>query len=579
MTSPFQILGISEQATVSEAAAAYRRLAKQYHPDRLQGRTKDEIEEAQVQFVEIQLAFEEVRALIESDGSASGIGRSSRPERGSATGQSQPTSPSANQVLKSELLTVLLTFDLAHRYDSIPIAFFVQRIRREALAREVSTSRLGVSPTDGVDVAALCLTMLILEPPTGPHFDSEMSLFVVEVAVMVLKRVEPTTSAQVREMVATQVPGVADQDFVIAEPEFCLLCLAQPARTITFKAVSASGFVQHRDEFDLHRCAACAEPSYRAVQSRQLAMGWWSPAGPFVTPMQLLHNRREMTSLRDAVSPQRERELTPPDLGPPIMRRLGSWTAPLVLLLLLAMVLVGVLGAQESSKTKGSAAKASVGLGTTSIPPVTTQPPPTTVPSLKSPVLGDPFASWRAAKGKPVDFGEDFGPMVQSAGGKVPTWESVLPADGPVESFTINFADGTPQDQVIAGVLANLPPDATTTYLKAILDYDNHRSTMFTECVAWDLTSPSMATAFARSGKRGMSTIAVTLHTSRNGNHSAGKRDPLRLPLPPVFTPGDGDYDSMHVTSAEVYAMSGKGPRNWCYVPETPDLRYDPLSY
>ena len=33
MTDPYKVLGISEQATDEEVKAAYRELAKKYHPD------------------------------------------------------------------------------------------------------------------------------------------------------------------------------------------------------------------------------------------------------------------------------------------------------------------------------------------------------------------------------------------------------------------------------------------------------------------------------------------------------------------------------------------------------------------
>ena len=51
--TPWQILGLSEEADKKEIRKAYRRLAKRYHPDRNPGNP-----EAEDKFKEVQMAYE-----------------------------------------------------------------------------------------------------------------------------------------------------------------------------------------------------------------------------------------------------------------------------------------------------------------------------------------------------------------------------------------------------------------------------------------------------------------------------------------------------------------------------------------
>lgn len=55
---PYQVLGLDRTATAEDIKKAYRRLAKQYHPDALASMGKEVTQEAQQQFRKIQEAYD-----------------------------------------------------------------------------------------------------------------------------------------------------------------------------------------------------------------------------------------------------------------------------------------------------------------------------------------------------------------------------------------------------------------------------------------------------------------------------------------------------------------------------------------
>ena len=58
---PYQILGISKDASLEEIKAAYRRLANQYHPDKVMHLGEEFRTLAERRFKEIQEAYQELR--------------------------------------------------------------------------------------------------------------------------------------------------------------------------------------------------------------------------------------------------------------------------------------------------------------------------------------------------------------------------------------------------------------------------------------------------------------------------------------------------------------------------------------
>lgn len=55
---PYEVLGVSKKATADEIQAAYKKLAAEYHPDKIAGSAKELRELAERRLREINLAYE-----------------------------------------------------------------------------------------------------------------------------------------------------------------------------------------------------------------------------------------------------------------------------------------------------------------------------------------------------------------------------------------------------------------------------------------------------------------------------------------------------------------------------------------
>ena len=58
---PYEVLGVSKNATEDEVKKAYRSMAKKYHPDKLQSKDPAMIKGAQEKFQEVQRAYEAIQ--------------------------------------------------------------------------------------------------------------------------------------------------------------------------------------------------------------------------------------------------------------------------------------------------------------------------------------------------------------------------------------------------------------------------------------------------------------------------------------------------------------------------------------
>jgi len=60
-TSAYQILGIDKKATNDEVKSAYRKMAKKYHPDKLQHLGEEHVKGAEEKFKQVQKAHEQIQ--------------------------------------------------------------------------------------------------------------------------------------------------------------------------------------------------------------------------------------------------------------------------------------------------------------------------------------------------------------------------------------------------------------------------------------------------------------------------------------------------------------------------------------
>ena len=565
MRSPWQVLGIPEDASLEEASRAYRRLALAHHPDRFVGRPEHEVAAAQAAFVEAQLAYEEVQAILRG-APTSRARRSKEPSR-----SAPPPGPTAAEVIEREVAATMEADGWMRTTTGFPTSFLARRVARGATGSLSEVGQFRVAPATPADRAAMALAAFVLRPPRDELFDPTMVEFCTAVATVAIFRMRARLSGPVATVLWADLPALTDTVPWLGIPRFCNVCLVAPASRVVLRVVIGTLFWHRWQHLEVQRCAACAEPLYRDVQSALLRSGWWGPTSAVLTPIVLWRNHQAWAAARAATGPSRPRELPVAPATRPIASRWASWLSPALALLCLVWVLSRFWAGPSAGPRPGSArtpatmTKATKATGSTTAPPAA----PVRRSSGGPPRLGATDRRFVVPGGPSSPLLVGYGHMVDSAGGRVPRYATITSSAGAVDAFVVNLPTGTTQAEAIATVLAILPSDATTTYLRLIQTYDNARELLVGSCVAWDLSSRSMARAFARVGLHDQRVIAVTLNSSKAANRGAvaGRST---MPTLPVLAPADADYDPNDVTSAQIFTMAPPKPTNQCWVPPDP---------
>lgn len=579
MSSPYEILGISEDATLDDARRAYRRLALRYHPDRFVDRPAEEVAAAQAAFVEVQLAFEEVESLIRSGTSGARTRSSSGARQRRARRTTTPPGPTATQIVEHEVAQVLNDAARERRMEGFPWAFLAQRVSRGVLGSMGDVSWMGIPPRSDADRAGLGLAAFILRPPKDALFDETMVAFASRVALLALRRLGPSLTEPTRSALWAKVPDAAQRTVGFQAPTFCHVCLVAPASHLPFEVVIGTLFWHDRQYLPVRRCADCAEPLFRDVQSAQLRSGWWSPSGVFLTPLQLWRNHRMIAGARASGPTTRPRELPVAPMTPPISSRKASWIAPAVVATIVAWFVSQAIGGSTSTSAAHRTASHATRSSTTTARDASAPAPPTTS-SGQVGALPRLASAWKDPK-VPDGLSGDAGPVIRSAGRKTRTYSGITLNSGVVESFTLNFPEHTTEDQARWLLGVALPADARTTYVEGIKSYDNARDVIVGECLAWDLSSDRMAADFGHQGIRGQRVISVALYTEHpyedpsstttvpkgTKRLSKAERKILKVLESTPFMV-QGDYDPSNVTSATVFTMKPPKPTNQCWAPE-----------
>ena len=580
MRSPYEILGISEGATPAEASRAYRRLALRYHPDRFVGRPASEVAAAQGAFVEVQLAYEEVQARMRSGQTRTGTRSSTdtRPRRTERT--SAPPGPTAIQIVEHEVAQVLNNAARKRREAGLPWAFLAQRVARGVIASMGDVSWLRISSRSDADRAGLGFAAFILRPPSSELFDETMVEFSSRVALLCLRRLGPSLTDATRAALWAKVPDVVRSSLSFKEPTFCHVCLVAPARHLDFQVLIGTLFWHRTQHLSAYRCADCAEPLFRDVQSAQLRSGWWSPSSFVLTPLQLRRNHQIIKRARLASAPTRPRELAVAPMTPPSSSRWASWLSPaLAALILVWLVSRFFVGISSHHGTSAATSHRATAVTTSTAPPASKVASTGTAASEVPSRLPRLAADWSQPlrPGRPNFMIGEVGPMVWSAGARVHTFTYISLHKDLVDGSTLNFPDHTTEAQARWLVAAALPADATTTSSKVIKSYDNSRDLLVGDCVAWTLRSRSMAEAFAARGVTRQQVVFVGLYSSKPtdapspAKKLSAKDRALLKTLNITPSSNDNAYDPADVTSAMVFATVPPKPTNECWTPDPPD--------